>query len=143
MATSGSRVGLRSPGAEWSRASAARRRSAALAALAALLGLGCESTLTQVGRPLRVDRLETSLEPGKSTPEDVMRVLGPPSGTGRSELPIEPVPRPVWAYYFEKATSTGAATGSVGRSLLFVYFREGRYDGYLWFSSIAPRSGGP
>jgi hypothetical protein len=113
-----------------------------LPALAALLVLGCESMAMQIGRPPRVDRLEASLEPGKSTPEDVMRVLGPPSGVGRSELPIEPVPRPMWAYYFEKSASTGAVAGSVGRTFLFVYFRDGRYDGYLWFSSSAPRSGG-
>ena len=96
----------------------------------------------EIGRPVRADRLENELELGKSTAEDVVRVLGIPSGTGTSQLPMDGEPRSMWTYHYERTTTTGASPASIRLSLLFVYFRDGLYDGYLWFTSLVPRSGG-
>jgi len=97
--------------------------------------------LLEVGSPPRVDRLESGLELGKSTAEDVVRVLGIPSGTGQSQLPTDGEPRVMWNYHYERSTATAISPDSMGLSFLFVYFRDGLYDGYLWWSSVLPRNG--
>jgi hypothetical protein len=67
---------------------------------------------------------------GESTREHVWAALGQPYATGRWMMPIDDRARTVWTYYYEDGRLTDAR-----RVLLFVYFDQDRYDGYMWFSS--------
>ena len=121
------------------RAVPARRalRLPALAFVVALLAApACGVTVLNVGRLPRAELLESPLRVGESTPEDVLRVLGPPAGQGQSQTPLEGEPRAMWAYMAERSATEGTSLRESRRGLLFVYFRDGRYDGYLWFSSL-------
>ena len=110
--------------------------------LLSLLAAGCSSIEYYVGvRPVTA-ALETTLRPGKSTPAEVIAALGEPNGRrGGIMLPIlDKQARETWTYYFEKgyvkATDSGAMDTDSWRIFLFVYFDDGIYDGYLWFSSL-------
>lgn len=113
-----------------------RHATLVLVLLPLLLESGCSVTVLNVGRLPQAELLESSLRVGESTPEDVVRVLGPPSGEGRSQTPLEDAPRPMWAYLAERSALEGTTLRESRRGFLFVYFRGGRYDGYLWFSSL-------
>ena len=83
--------------------------------------------------------LEGTLRPGVSKKSDVLATLGPRTGAGAIFLPIDRSPREVWSYYYEEATvraQRGVMSGESGRTFLFVYFDDDRYDGYMWFSSL-------
>lgn len=92
---------------------------------------GCADLRIRVGKKPDLGALEQQLQIGQSTPEDVLRVLGEPQGKGRSMLPIVPTAGPVWSYYYEEGTMK-----DLRRTFLYVYFVEGRYQGYMWFSSF-------
>ena len=86
--------------------------------------------------------LDSKLKIGRSTMAEVRATLGEPVGRGGVMLPVVDIkPRDSWTYYYEDS-SIGAAPGRSGidwnaqRIFLFVYFDKGRYDGYLWFSSL-------
>jgi hypothetical protein len=98
---------------------------------------GCGVTVLKVGRLPPPELLESSLRLGESVPEDVLRVLGPPAGEGQSQTPLDAQPRPMWTYMAERSAIEGLGTiRESQRGFLFVFFRDGRYDGYLWFSSL-------
>ena len=107
---------------------AARLAQIACLALALSFPPGCMSM--RFGRQPDTRQLE-QLERGTSTKADVLRLLGPPSGGGRSQFPVEDRARDLWCYYYEESTMKDAQ-----RIFLFVYFLEGRFDGYMWFSSL-------
>jgi len=102
----------------------------ALALLFAVAVAGC-SIEVATGRVPNVGALETTLKPGESTKNDVLRALGAPVDRSVSALPIEARPRQMWTYYFNRGSLK-----DVRQMFLFVYFVEDRYDGYLWFSSL-------
>ncbi len=111
----------------------ARRRAAGLACLLSLLTAGCIWT---VGTRPVTEALETTLRPGDSTPAEVIAALGRPSGEGGVMLPVlDKRTRESWTYYFEKGHVEGSDVDT-RRTFLFVYFDDGVYDGYLWFSSL-------
>jgi hypothetical protein len=87
------------------------------------------------GEVLPIGRLQSSLRVGESTAEEVRTALGPPDGVGSSQTPIESQPREMWAYYAERDTIESMRATSSSRTMLLVYIREGRFDGYLWFTS--------
>jgi hypothetical protein len=96
-----------------------------------LLVSGCADIKIRMGSRPDVDALERSLRIGKSTRADVGAVLGMPFGKGRAMLPVDPKATTVWSYYYEEGNLT-----DIRRVMLFVYFDEDRYDGYMWFSSL-------
>jgi len=52
-------------------------------------------------------------------------------------LPWQSSPRTVWTYYYEEGViDLGGATSDDRRIFLFVFLDQGRFDGYLWFSSL-------
>jgi hypothetical protein len=102
-----------------------------LAMITVSLVTGCADLRIRVGKQPDVAALEQRLQIGSSTPEDVLRVLGEPQGKGRGALPIMPIAGPVWSYYYEESTMKDSR-----RTILYVYFAEGRYQGYMWFSSL-------
>jgi hypothetical protein len=97
---------------------------------------GC-SPVIQFGRIPDTAKLETSLQPEVSTHADVLEVLGEPRNSGGALLPGHDSPRDMWVYYYEEGTLTDDR-----RIFLFVFFKMGRYDGYLWFSSLPGASSG-
>jgi len=122
-------------GAEARRAFRVRRRRAiAIAAmLGTLLAGGCASIQIRAGNPVDVSVLEGRLQPGRSTHAEVREALGPAFGEGKEWLPLTREPRDTWSYYYEEGSLEDDR-----RLFLFVFFREGRYDGYMWFSSLLP-----
>ncbi len=124
--------------------------AAGLACLLSLLAAGC-SRYT-VGTLPVTEALETTLRLGESTPAEVIAALGKPSGRGGVMLPVlDKRARESWTYYFEKGHVTERTRRlsssplfqerqppdvEMRRTFLFVYFDDGVYDGYLWFSSL-------
>jgi hypothetical protein len=90
-----------------------------------------------VGRKPDVNALEQSLQIGESTRDDVRRMLGEPFGTGRSVYPWDEQVRETWIYYYEQATMKESH-----RLVLFVYFAENKFGGYMWWSSLPEESRG-
>ncbi len=118
----------------------ARPWAAGLAYLLSLLVAGCGENYYVGTRPV-TEALETTLRPGISTPAEVAAALGEPSGRGGVMLPVlDKQARESWTYYFEKGHVKAAQGGRLDvdsrRTFLFVYFADGVYDGYLWFSSL-------
>ncbi len=106
----------------------------AVTALVALLASGCVSHV-RVGTRPDIDALEKVLRLGESTQTDLLKVLGEPFGRGRSWLPIDTAGRggPMWTYYYEDTDLDKRDSRAL---LLFVYFDQDRYVGYMWFSSL-------
>lgn len=99
----------------------------------------CGSVQVRAGKKPDVGLLQTALHAGKSGEQDVRAVLGNPDGRGRSMLPWQSSPRTVWTYYYEEGVIDLGGAGSDDRRIfLFVFLDEGRFDGYLWFSSLKP-----
>ena len=113
-------------------------------ALLLMATAGCSSTI-EAGRIGEGTRpvpalLESTLIFGQSTYADVKDIFGEPNGPGSIFLPIDNEPRETWAYNYELS---GVDTDKQGklvlmsiRTYLFIYFDEGIYDGYMWFSSM-------
>lgn len=92
----------------------------------------------RVGRRPDIPAIEERLYVGQSTADDVLAVLGPPRGKGLAMLPIDPTQRTMWSYmYLESSIQTeGEAPGDLRSLILFVFFEQDRYAGYMWFSSV-------
>jgi hypothetical protein len=95
----------------------------------------CVSLQVRAGRRPNTDLLESQLTLGKSSEADVSRILGAPLGRGRVALPHHSLGQTdnMWTYYYEEGTLEESR-----RVFLFVYFDGGRFDGYMWFSSLPP-----
>ncbi len=96
----------------------------------ALMLAGCEVKY-RVFEPVNPDLLESQLRLGVSKRADVQAALGAPTGTGRSMLPFDQRPRTMWSYWYEEGSREAS-----GRTVIYVYFDEDIYSGYLWFSSL-------
>lgn len=107
-------------------------RRLSLLTLFTLLTAACPTIYIRMGERPNIDLLENSLRAGESTSQDVLAALGRPYATGRWMLPTDGKARTVLTYYYEDGTLEDAR-----RMLLFVYLDEDRYDGYMWFSSLA------
>ena len=108
--------------------------------LVSMIPASCKYTANQ--RP-PIDALETTLKIGISTQQDVIAVLGKPSGKGGSFLPVDDKSRSALSYYYEEGT-VNAESGRVhvvtNRVFLWVYIGHDRYDGYMWFTTLATGS---
>jgi len=111
-------------------ARAGKRLVSALVTLG-VLATGCASIQIKAGNPVDTTMLEKSLKLGGSTPADVRTALGPPFGEGKEFLPLSREPRLTWTYYYSEGSLEDDR-----RIFLFVFFKDGRYDGYMWFSSL-------
>jgi hypothetical protein len=89
-----------------------------------------------VGRKPDMNALEHALQLGESTREDVRRALGAPFGTGQSIYPWDEQVRETWIYYFERSDIEGMKMKDDHRLVLFVYFAEDKFGGYMWWSSL-------
>lgn len=89
--------------------------------------------------PISARALEALLEPKPATDGEVLDALGPPTSfAGHVQLPIDAEPRTAWTYYFEGWSEVpGSTVGVGGRTFAFVYFRDGRCDGYMFVSTAA------
>ena len=105
---------------------------------------GCSSTIEagRIGegtRPVPAE-LDTTLTFGVSTYDDVKAIFGEPNGPGGIFLPIDDKPRETWAYNYElsgvEADNQRQIVLKSIRTYLFIYFDNGVYDGYMWFSSV-------
>lgn len=68
----------------------------------------------------------------QSTQADVLLALGEPRGKGGAEFAAQlGRPRDIWFYEAMKADTKTAQL-----KLLIVFFENGLYDGYWWFSSL-------
>ncbi len=92
---------------------------------------GCGNVQIRAGAKPNLAALEKSLSQGESTEQDVAKSLGAPSGKGREMLPFMDSPRDTWTYYYEEGDLKDDR-----RLFLFVFFKDRRYDGYMWFSSL-------
>jgi hypothetical protein len=115
--------------------------------LMAFVVAGCDGDTMKYYAGTKPDTqlLETTLRIGSSTKNDVRAALGAPNGNGRFMLPVvDKSPRDTWTYYFEDS-ELGSRGGELDwrarRIFLFVYFDRGRYDGFLWFSSLPDARG--
>lgn len=104
--------------------------------LTAFLLSACGSVSYRAGSAFDPGLLETELMPEKSTSIEVRRVLGAPSGQGRAMMPFHESPRTVWTYYSEQGRidMSGGSSSATG-AYLFVFLKDGIYDGYLWYRS--------
>jgi hypothetical protein len=93
--------------------------------------VGC-ATSTTIGSPPKYSAL-ASLSRGKSSEEEIRRVLGAPLGRGEMRTGRVTEPRTVWSYEHTVAS----AGGELDFGILLVFLHDGRYDGHLWFSSAS------
>ena len=97
---------------------------------------GCGTIYYQTGRSFIPDRLETVLEPGKSSTLKIKEVLGEPFGKGQALMPFHESPRIVWTYFIDQG-SYNLNSGDVEekRKYLYLFIYEDKYEGYMWFGS--------
>ena len=102
-----------------------------LIACLAVAGLqGCASRF-EMGSPPRVERL-AQLTPRTSTKNDVLLTLGEPRGYGAARLDPTFNPQRIWLY--EHQVNEG---NHVRLTMLFIFFADDIYDGYMWFADSA------
>lgn len=93
---------------------------------------GCTNMKFKAGKQVDPGVIGKTLHLKESTTTDVLNVLGEPFGKGKAMLPVaHETPRTMWTYFYEQ----GDMKDSRGM-YLFVFFDQGRYDGYMWFSSL-------
>ena len=103
---------------------------------------GCAPNRLTTGAFTQVARIDSELERGVSTKEDVQRILGPPKGGGSAIVPPDRGLREVWFYDdIELLNVTSPKPGimkmDVRQQILLVFFQEGVFDGFMWFSNAA------
>jgi hypothetical protein len=107
-----------------------------------MLSPGCAPKRVTSGVFTQLTRIEEEFKRGVSTKGDVRRVLGAPSGSGSAILPPDRRQREVWYYedieVLNITPSTNDATrANVRQQILLVFFDEGVFDGFMWFSNAA------
>jgi hypothetical protein len=87
-----------------------------------------------------VGTLEKEIQRGISTKMDVRRLLGAPNGFGSAVFPTDPHAREIW-YYDDiemtdfKSEAGGVLRVNVRQQILLVFFKNGVFDGFMWFSN--------
>jgi len=98
---------------------------------------GCAVHKTTRKEAFNFSVLETDLQRGISTVEDVRRLFGEPNGQGGMLLILkDPKPLNVWFYEKMEFTAEGNQM-DVKQDVLLIFFKGGRFDGYWWFSDAA------
>jgi len=100
-------------------------------ALFALFCLAGCSVVVVMGRVPDTEPLESKFVMGETTRAEVVEALGDPDGCGKLLFPDDPEPRDLC--YFARSEATMKESRFM---FYFVFFRGGRYDGYMWFSSL-------
>ena len=77
--------------------------------------------------------LTTALQRGVSGASEVKEVMGEPQGSGEFLFPTDTEPRPIWFYEKVKIDFSGYEP-DIQQEVLLIIFKEGRFDGFLWFS---------
>ena len=117
---------------------ATRTRAVALLWVVAGLMAGCcgGGVKYEAGRAFNPKLLATSLSLGSSTKADVQALLGVPFGEGMTMMPYHDSPRATWTYFSDRG-SVDMDTHRINDELayLFVFFRDDRVDGYIWFDT--------
>ncbi len=113
-----------------------RMKSVCAALLVSLLVAACGTIKIVAGEAVKPDLIEQQLVVGKSSPDDVRRVLGEPKSFGRDLLPAASRPRTVWSYHYEESQASLSSVESAYRIFLLVFMADDRFDGYFWVSSI-------
>lgn len=80
--------------------------------------------------------LTETLRRGVSTAADVTRALGKPNGSGGFLFPTDKEHRTVWFYEKVRVQASGGKV-DLQQDVLLVFFRDNRFDGFLWFSDAA------
>ncbi len=95
-----------------------------------LLAVGCASPqLIDIGERANVQNLDRLISE-KSTAAEVTAALGTPRGYGGARFTKDHPHRKVWYYEFLQIKGLQA-----GLNILLVFFKDDRYEGYLWFSA--------
>ncbi len=94
-----------------------------------VLAAGCAAPPITVGYRAPLQNLDRLISE-KSSAADVRAALGEPRGHGSARYSRDQPLRKVWYYEFLQIKSD-----QVGLNILLVFFRDDRYDGYLWFSA--------
>ena len=104
-------------------------------AISALLA-ACGPFRYEVGVPFDPAAI-TRLQPGSGSEADVRNALGEPFGKGQAMMPYQDSTRQAWNYLYERG-SIDVATGALEdrTRYMFVFFRDDRLDGYLWFDTL-------
>ena len=84
------------------------------------------------------EALTTTLQRGVSTSSDVKKALGEPNGTGEFLYITDTVPHNIWFYEKMVLDTTGKEL-DVQQDVLIAFFKEERFDGFLWFSDAQQR----
>lgn len=77
--------------------------------------------------------LTTTLQRGVSSVAQVKETMGEPQGSGEFLFPTDTEPRPIWFYEKVKVDVSGQKL-DLQQDVLLILFKEGRFDGFLWFS---------
>ena len=94
-----------------------------------VLAAGCSAPTINIGYRAPIGGLDR-LVSEKSSAADVRAALGEPRGHGAARFTKDQPLRKVWYYEFIQLKGS-----QFGINLLLVFFRDDRYDGYLWFSA--------
>lgn len=99
----------------------------------------------QIGKFPEIDQIQSKLERGVSTKQDVEAILGKPAGYGGYLAIMDRKPREVW-YYHDQNSSIINTKGNVIRmhshmQMLMVFFFNEKLDGYKWFSNASAAKG--
>jgi len=91
-------------------------------------------------------RIETELEKGRSTKEDVRRILGAPTGSGAVFLAsVQERPLEMWFYQDIELTGIKSSKGQfdleMRQQILLLFLRDGLFDGFMWFSNAEAATG--
>jgi hypothetical protein len=102
------------------------------------LAVACASPKPMPTQVFKTYALTTELQRGVSTMEDVRRTLGEPQGSGGFLFPIGIGEGPIWFY---ESIKVDASSGKIDlqQDVVLVFFKGGRFDGYLWFSDASRR----
>jgi hypothetical protein len=102
----------------------------ALTCIGAIWLAGCMPVM-EYGSQVDVTALD-KLEARQSSQADVLLALGEPRGKGGAEFVKQKgQPRDIWFYEYSKTDGE-----TIQLMILMVFFLDGVYDGYWWFSSL-------
>jgi len=88
----------------------------------------------------RLEQIESKLTRGISTKADVLKVFGKRDGFGTVLMPSDPIIREMWYYEDIKFSQGFDFINKEQRiKILLIYFKDGVYDGYMWFATKAEK----
>ena len=101
------------------------------------LPIGCSTHSATRQDPLDFSLLNTHLQRGISTQEEVKQLFGDPNGFGDMQMliPGNPFRRKIWFYAdVEVKYDKWDKQITMEQGVLLIFMNEERYDGYWWFS---------